>query len=692
MHPRKLSIGVLVSITFAIATPNFSASAQGLAGAYIDPNYLTASTWTDAAAPGYYPLLSPWGVVSHWIQPWRAYQTTVPASQFIQGVGINYNCDGLDADRTAKMLATHGIKRVRIDIGWGDLDYATEKNIVPGQPWVGEALAAAKKYGLRPLIILNSNQGVPCPYIPSPSAHSVVTTAPQGAMSVQLDNVNNITPGYSGFSNLSGYTMNEVLITGIDPTTNTVTLSQKLPAQIPAGPVTIYTFKYRPFDAPGDPYYDACEQAATIAGWNKYVSAIATIAAAAMGTTPGSPDMGFDMEIWNETSFGSQFLGLSWYYGAEPSGNTAIAVAKSIVNGTANTAAANPDQFNGVVIEDGFTNEDPIGAAVDQPAGIGALGKHLYPHLYNYPNDQRGSYMLNALLQLEFPAPFPFVPQYTVYMPEDWATFLDSPSPIQDLCPFTTLDGAGKRHGQNSRVINGQVAPCTVFVTETGIQPASVNVTDPAAAMQLKAKGDSRLLAFYLNKGASQVDLFAANGQGDQDFQLFSQSFINYITTYSDYPSDPGYVSPALNLIGNIVTQMENGLDRSINSSNTRALTVTNISPFGNYTQFAGDGTAAHPSGYDQERFAFLPYQVNAHKFVIPYYVMTANIADAMTVQDVFAVYLQGINGIGATVTCYDPLHDSSLPVAINSATANTISVSIAAIDYPYLLIIQEAN
>lgn len=688
MQARRLTIGLLVSMTFAIATLNFSASAQGLAGAYIDPNYLTASSWQDAAAPGYCPIVSPWGVVSHWIQPWRAYQTTVPASQFIQGVGVNYNCDGLDADRTARMLATHGIKRVRIDIGWGNLDYATETSIVPGQPWIGEALAAAKKYGLRPLIILNSNQGVPCPYIPSPSAHSVVTTAPEGATTVQLDNVNDITPGYSGFSNLTGYTMNEVLITAIDPTTNTVTLSQKLPAQIPAGSVEIYTFKYRPFDAPGDPYYDAGEQAATIAGWNKYVSAMATIAATAMGTT-GSPDMGFDMEIWNETSFGSQFLGLSWYYGQVPSGNTAIAVAENIVNGTANTAAANPSQFNGVVIEDGFTNEDPIGSAVDQPAGIGALGKHLYPH--NSPYDQGGSYMLNALLQLEFPAPFPFVPQYTVYMPEDWATFLDSPSPIQDLCPFTTEDGGGKHHGENSRIINGQVVPCTVFVTETGIQPASVNVTDPTAAMQLKAKGDSRLLAFYLNKRATQVDLFAANGQGDQDFQLFSQSFINYIQMYSDYPDD-SYVSPALNLIGNMVTQMGNGLDPSINSSNTRALTVTDITAFGNYYQFAGDGTAAHPSGYDQERFAFLPFQVNAHKFVILYYVMTANIANPMTAQEAFNINIEGVNGIGATITAYDPLSGNALPLGVNPGTSNSVNVSVATIDYPYLLIIQEAD
>jgi hypothetical protein len=160
---------------------------------------------------------------------------------------------------------------------------------------------------------------------------------------------------------------------------------------------------------------------------------------------------------------------------------------------------------------------------------------------------------------------------------------------------------------------------------------------------------------------------------------------------YSDYP-DETYASPALHLIGKMVTQMENGLDPSINSSNTRALTVTDISPFGNYYQFAGDGTTAHPSGYDQERFAFLPFQVNAHKFVIAYYVMTANIANPMSAQEAFNINIQGINGIGATVTAYDPLNDRAVPVSTNPGTANSVNVSLATLDYPYLLIIQEAN
>jgi hypothetical protein len=41
--------------------------------AYIDPSYLT-----DA----------PFGTHSHWLQPWRAYQETIPAQRFLDAQGI----------------------------------------------------------------------------------------------------------------------------------------------------------------------------------------------------------------------------------------------------------------------------------------------------------------------------------------------------------------------------------------------------------------------------------------------------------------------------------------------------------------------------------------------------------------------------------------------------------------------------
>jgi len=53
-----------------------------------------------------------------------------------------------------------------------------------------------------------------------------------------------------------------------------------------------------------------------------------------------------------------------------------------------------------------------------------------------------------------------------------------------------------------------------------------------------------------------------------------------------------------------------------LTASKTRKLKVKGIRDSHNHYQFAGDGTAAYPNGYDREAFAFLPYQVNAHRFV----------------------------------------------------------------------------
>jgi hypothetical protein len=480
-----------------------------LAGSYTDQDFL---------------LDQPFGVVSHWIYPSRAYLTTVPASQFINGIGVNFSYGGPNnANVEAQMLATYGFKHMRIEIDWGELDYATESTI--GSSAILNALAAAKQWGLRPLIVLNANQGNPCPH-PQTLSRTVTATAPINSTTVQLNDTSGLTVGYSGISQLTSYTMNEVLVTAING--NTITLSQPLPVGLNANqPIQMDTFKYIPFDSPNDPNYDAAQQAATLQGWNHYVNQIAYIVSQYMGTTPGSADMGFDMELWNELTFGSQFLVLPVYYGQypPPAGYSLGVVIENVLNTTISAFTANSAQFGGVVLEDGFANEDPYHAASTEPAQVGAMGKHPYPVITTYPAGQTdAAAMLNALYFLgEYPQDydvpnnpptppyFPFVPTYTEYMPEYYGTTLQTETIIRDLTAITT-SLYGVLHGENSRTdSNGNVIPCTVFISEIGIAPdeAIPQVLDQAAALLMKAKGDSRALAFYLNKGASQVDLFA---------------------------------------------------------------------------------------------------------------------------------------------------------------------------------------
>jgi hypothetical protein len=715
VRPRKrhkCNVKFLVSMTLGTIGSAVLAPAQNqLASSYTDPNYLLAQ-------PG----------VSHWVYPSRAYLTTVPASQFINGIGINFGYNGPNnADVVAQMLAKYGFKHIRIEIDWGELDYNTGSSISSAS--ILNRLTASQKSGLRPLIVLNANQANPCPHTQTVS-HTVNVDALKGATTVQIkpgEDISDIKVGYSGISSptLPGYIMNGVLVTAKDSTTNTITLSQPLPIALPAAtPMYMNTFKYRPFDSPKDPYYNATEQTATLKGWSHYVKQIATIVSQYMGTTSGSADMGFDLEIWNELTFGSQFLILPLYYNDLTTSYSLTDVENILVNKTASTFAANPSLFAGVVLEDGFANEDPYRAASLEPVRVGALGKHPYPVVATYPASQTdASAMLNALFFLGTPPPgdwdlpisnkspyFSFVPSYSEYMPEYYGTMLQIESIVRDLAPFNNNIGS-VAHGENSRTnSNGNVVPCTVFITEIGIAPDQLNptVTDQATALLMKAKGESRALAFYLNKGASQVDLFAdfggeaepKNVYPDTDWGVLSDNFYNYVLNPNSNPAygtvfypadDTHYLTPAVTLIYYMVQKMKDQLDPSINSSNTRALTVNSISDTHNNYQFQGDGTPAHPPGYDREVFQFLPYQVNAHRFVIPFYVMTRNIAQPLT-PEAFTIDVSGINGVGATFTVFDPLNNTTVPLTVNSSAANEVNLSLTAADYPYLLIVQETT
>src|ERR1700712_4720157 len=64
------------------------------------------------------------GYRSQWKQPWRSYMETVPATTFLQAIGVNFNVPSGSAAPTAKLLGESGFKRARIEVGWGNLEYA----------------------------------------------------------------------------------------------------------------------------------------------------------------------------------------------------------------------------------------------------------------------------------------------------------------------------------------------------------------------------------------------------------------------------------------------------------------------------------------------------------------------------------------------------------------------------------------
>jgi hypothetical protein len=640
-------------------------NAGNLSTRYIDPAYLTSV---------------PFGWHSHWLQPWRAYLETIPTTRFLNGVGINWNSDAIkNPELVAKMLQKYGIRRARLEIGWGNLDFDSEQLLSNKASELTLILQTFKKYQIRPLIVLNAHQGVPCPV--KMFQRTVTKNASAGNTQIELNDVSGLQIGYSGLSNLTDYWAAEALIVQISG--NTVTLSKPLPNNINAGTsVEMATLKYRPFSIPESEDYRK-----TIAGWKKYVNTVSSFVTNTFQTS-NLQDRGFDLEIWNELSFGTHFLNINDYYANRPYQYNQDSIWDNLTNETSAYVTSNLANFEGVKLTNGFGNTIPWTASSKQPSRVIAISKHPYSSTRkNYPKDEKTSISVNALGQEESSG---FIPTYSAIFPEYAATALQTETIVRDLAPITT-DIYGVNHGRMARVINGQVKPVYVWLSEGNISPIEddPNIT-AERAHYVKAKAAARYTCFYLNKGALQVLLFVA-ADADKAYGIIPEKFINYTQNSTVYPSDDSsYTSKTLVVLKNLINKMKQGTDSSF--KNYRSLEVVSISDSHNHYQFQGDGTTQHPTLYDRDVFAFLPFQANAKKFVIPYYVMTRDIMKDLQPEE-FTLEIKGLNTTQFTASAYDPMNNTNIPVKItkNSSKPDSIFFTVTAADYPYLLTINES-
>jgi len=659
---KTVRLITLVAVTLFLTTNCIGSSAGTLSTPYTDPAQLTSL---------------PFGTQSHWLQPWRAYLETIPATIFLDGTGINFNVkSSANPELVAQMLAKHGIRRARVEIGWGKIDFDNETKLA-NEVEFRSRLLALKKYGIRPLILLNSHQGVPCPA--KLFKRTLVADARAGDTEVQLNDVSDLKVGYSGLSNLTDYWAAESLITKISG--NTITLSKPLPKDINIGTsVLMAVLKYRPFSVPGSKDYQK-----TMAGWQLYVETVEKFVSNTLGTTQSS-DKGFDMEIWNELTFGSKFLSINNYYDDQPYNYDEKGIWGNLVKETADYVEAHPQDFQGVLLSNGFANTIPWPASSQQPVRINAISKHPYRNRYHFPKDEFKGQPVNALYQKEDKSVF-VPPTYSTFFPEFFATGIQTESIIRDMSPISSKIYKYE-HGRNARVINSEVVPTSVWITEINMNLIKDEPDITAErALAIKAKTTARYFCFFLNKGVSQVHLYAAKGKTDRGLGIVKQSFLDYAEENTDYPTDDtAYTSPALATLGRIVAKISEGLDQNLTS--TRSLEVVSISDSHNHYQFKGDGSKAHPNLYNRDVFAFLPFQVNEKRFVIPYYVMTRDIANDLKPEK-FTVEIKGIKGRSASVTVYDPIEDKNVPVENKKSSSESLSLELTATDYPYLLTIQ---
>jgi hypothetical protein len=701
----------------------------------------------------------PFGSTSFWIQPWRAYLDTWPASRLLDSLGINFNVSASQARATARLLHESGFKLARIELNWSSLAYDDPSRFVD-EASVRTRLQALREYGLRPLILLDANSGAPTParkialqtVASSPSGASTVTLSPASAAAV--------IPGRTGFDSLvfnpnqrthrhaharasrqltpeqrrqrreerraehharsqAGFTPlvlqgnPAILITKISH--DVATLSRPLPGALPAGSYHGTTLLYAPFTAPtltdGAP---SPAFRATLHGWLGYVAAVSHIASQIFGAG------GYDLEVWNELSFGSQFLNAEYY--SQPAGAAPSTVTKEVTKALLReTLAYVRNPANGISpqvgVSNGFASQTPFPSGALAPPGLTALSKHLYDGAKSFPTEfhaQPGRVPRDALGRRDTAGPRGspgafaplFVPHYQSLFPEYYLTATSPETVIRDLAPFTTYIYKAP-HGRY--VHAPHQPPVQVWMTEYNLSlngatvvgpnestPVETSLT-PADKTHFQAKALLRSLVAMINKGMTREYFYAATGHA---LALIPPTFYTALQAHPEtYPGDQ-LGGETMNGFRNMLTQFQGPGP----GPNLRQLTLLSITQDGNHAQFSGDGTAAHPSLYDREVLAVLPFQSSPTRFLIPVYVMTRDLLtlyepDAPTSDihrfdlpnETFRITLGNLpeTTTPPTITAYDPLRNETTPAKLVAQTGHTATIEIAATDYPRILTIE---
>jgi len=513
----------------------------------------------------------PFGSISFWMQPWRAYLDTWPASRLVDALGINFNVNAKEAPDVARLLHEVGFKLARIEINWSALSYEDPTRFTDESD-IRTRLLALKDNGLRPLILLDANSQAPCPS--KKVTLNVVAPASAGANTIMLSSAS-AAEVISGKTGLNAATFRAaaglrkkrkhkhvktpltpeqrrvrrqerrakakagltqlvlqgnpgVLITHVS-STGAATLSRPLVNGLAAGSYKGTTLLYAPFGPPKLPDGSANPIfAATMKGWLSYVSTVSKLARSVFG--PG----GYDLEIWNELSFGSQFLNVENYYpqpsagspeskagmGSEESTSTEGATVsesgeESAGEGAAKATKHKPKRRRGKItkaitkalldetvaylrnpangisrevgISNGFASQTPFASGALAPPGLTALSKHPYATAKMFPAEYHigpGSIPRDALGQRDTagPARSPgrltplFVPRYQSLLPEYALTATSTETLMRDLAPFATeIDKTP--HGRN--VGRPGHRPPQLWVTEYNLSAGKASVMGP---------------------------------------------------------------------------------------------------------------------------------------------------------------------------------------------------------------------
>ena len=590
---------------------------------------------------------------------------TWPGSQLLNCLGINFTVSSKYASATAETLAQCGFKEARVEIGWVNFQYNDPTQMSPKSlANLTTSLQALKNFGIRPLILLNANSSAPCPI--KYFATSMVVAANVGGTSVQLSNVSGIVPGYTGFIG-QAYQTAFPLITSVNNTTGVCTLSAPLRTALPAGYLILAVLKYHPLSTGGQANAYSQE---TMQGWTNYASQTCALAQSIFGNA-------FDLEVWNEYAFASQFLDDNNYYSPTqtPVGPLSYSSHGFTRNGVEILESMVVDiatsQHPGVRVIDGFSNQRPWDAGSTMWPGEHGFSRHFYTALntiapFNGSNGVSNPSIpitgflsnvapINAIGQYDGTPSNPsnphniipgscFIPSFTMSCPEAMYMNTDYCNMIRDLQPFpslfTSADLNGKPtayHWRGSQNLVGNTA--RVWESETncsrrtwmnwvqsqsGVPWTDQNLID--LNHFIGAKALLRLFTFYSHKGVETACVFAAR---DNEFSLsvIPEAFFSSLDATGGQYSNNAWMNRGAQLqtIGNL-TNFLNPFTVTPSTFTVQPLTVTGLSEPSPMLEFSGDGTPAHPDRYNVDDFGVFPFQLNQITYAVGYYVVTKNI------------------------------------------------------------------
>lgn len=661
-----------------------SAAAAGVLKKPIDPKQQTALAFGDR---------------SHWLQPWRGYLDTPPATRLRDAIGINFNVEVEEAPATAKLLARSGFKRARVEFGWDQMDYGDPTRLHnPGR--LHQYLEPLKANGIRPLILLNANHGIPGPARFFDA--NLLQPAASGARRVLLDqaSAHAVVPGKTGLNDLQGRRAADVIFTSVDAA-GWATLSRPLPRDLPAGPHPAATLRFAPFGPPRledgrvNPLFRE-----TLMGWLYYVRAVTREARAALGSDA------FDVEIWNELSFGSDFLYQETYYDP-PRESGQGDVTDAIRDATVRYLRSAASGVSGIGIGDGFASQRPWGSGANSPAGLTAIDKHPYYNMKHFPADS----VFNGISPIDARGATSssesgnpgnlirrdrFVPRYDAFFPEYILSAIQTEHLVRDLSPITT-PLYDTPHGRRVRPRGGS-APA-VWITEanldpTGADPPGDHLSD-VDVQHMHAKAALRYYTAFSNKGVSAIDLFGARGG---NLQLVDQRFYDAVRgSHGAYPGDQ---------LGGVTTSAVGRLARSLGGAQqlrrTRPLSLLRISDRHNHRQFDGDGTAAHPPLYNRDVLGFFPFQLRPGEYVAAVYVMTRNMAKPYRggsdpgrydlPPERYNLTIGGLRSSRVSASATDPMTGQTVPVKARRLGRGRVRVSMPVTDSPRMLRLVEGG